>query len=307
MSISLDIALYLREKGKDYINLDLSTKAVLFILAFRVGSNPYTWISQKELAKELNINERNTRKHTSKLKELGLIIIDQDKKDKRKNLYRPAEFLVNYHKENSKKSRSNETYNFENTGLIRPTNNEDTGHIRPVFKEKNESQPIDNNEENQIKNSPKGTLKDKETLKDKTTQEQKRKKLVSREIVDIEIPDWIDKETWNDFKQHRISLDKPMTELSQKKMIKLLDKMRSRGQNIEDVLNQSIANSWQGVFEIKQIKEMSHGNQQSKPKSVAQRVWERNTAGLPEFENYRREREVPQSSEDFRSLTEFLF
>ena len=121
----------------------------------------------------------------------------------------------------------------------------------------------------------------------------------------VDLPDWLDKETWEDFKQYRKEIKKEMTELSQKKMIKILDKMRSKGQNVEDVLNQSIANRWQGVFEIKQFKEIQNGNQQSK--SVAQRVWERSTQGLPEFEKYRNQRELSSNSTDIRSTSEFLF
>lgn len=125
--------------------------------------------------------------------------------------------------------------------------------------------------------------------------------------VEIDLPDWLDKQTWEDFKQHRKEIKKPMSDLAQRKTINQLDKMRSKGQNAEDVLNQSIANGWQGVFEIKQFKEIAYGNQQPKFKSAAEKFWERNTAGLPEFENYRRGREISSDKTDICSSSEFLF
>jgi len=68
---------------------------------------------------------------------------------------------------------------------------------------------------------------------------------------EIELPDWLPKETWEEFKQHRKEMKKPMSTLAQKKTIAQLDKMRVNGQDIVSVINQSIANGWQGIFELK--------------------------------------------------------
>ena len=133
MSIALDLALYIREQKLDK-PLTTSERGVLFTLFFRVGSNPFTWISQKQLAIELDIIERNVRKLMSSIKTKGFIEISSDPKDKRKNLYRPSEFLINYHQQakrvQTKEYRSKSTYTFENTGQNRPVN---TGQNRPVL------------------------------------------------------------------------------------------------------------------------------------------------------------------------------
>jgi hypothetical protein len=126
-------------------------------------------------------------------------------------------------------------------------------------------------------------------------------------VAVVILPEWINNELWEDFKQFRKELKKPMTELMQKKMINRLEKMRSEGQNVEDVLNQSMANGWQGVFEIKSTMERNYGNQQSKVKSAAQRFWDRNTAGLPEYEKSSGKREISSDTTYLSSATDFLF
>ena len=128
-----------------------------------------------------------------------------------------------------------------------------------------------------------------------------------KQVAVVSLPEWIDKELWEDFKQFRKEMKKPMTELMQKKMINRLEKMRSEGQNVEDVLNQSIANGWQGIFEVKSTKERNYANQQQTSKSAAQRFWERNTEGLPEYDKTIREREISTDTEGLCAATDFLF
>lgn len=91
-------------------------------------------------------------------------------------------------------------------------------------------------------------------IKDKA-QPEKQVAVVSEQIV---LPDWLPSELWEEFKQHRKSMKKPMSDLAQKKTIKALDKMRAEGQDIVEVIEASIANGWQGVFSIKS-QGVSHG------------------------------------------------
>jgi phage replication O-like protein O len=56
---------------------------------------------------------------------------------------------------------------------------------------------------------------------------------------------------WKDFKEMRIKIRKPMTERAGELIINELDKL-SNNEDIQiDILNQSIMNSWQGVFPLK--------------------------------------------------------
>jgi DNA-binding MarR family transcriptional regulator len=107
MSIALDTALYIRENEVYYIDknrkshyLTASDRGYLFTLMFRVGSNPFTWISQEELAFEMGVTARPLKAALSKLFKLGLIVIEIDPQDRRKNRYRPADKLIDYHQKN---------------------------------------------------------------------------------------------------------------------------------------------------------------------------------------------------------------
>jgi hypothetical protein len=70
--------------------------------------------------------------------------------------------------------------------------------------------------------------------------------------VAVEIPDWIPKEPWQAFVEMRKKIRYPLTDYAIKQAIRELDKLRARGHPPEGVLNQSVLNSYRGLFEIKQ-------------------------------------------------------
>lgn len=125
MSIALDTALYLREQ-KSNNPLTLSERGMLFTLLFRVGSNANAWVSQETLAIELDVSERYIRTLTENIAAKGYIKIKQNPKDKRKNLYSPAKFLINYHQQENraqnKRYRNNCSSNSRDTGTTVPIN-----------------------------------------------------------------------------------------------------------------------------------------------------------------------------------------
>ncbi|HMH11458.1 MAG TPA: hypothetical protein VK553_12145 [Candidatus Nitrosopolaris rasttigaisensis] len=106
MSMLLDLGLFLRENNlfsinkktgeRKKVNITTAMRGFLFTLACRIGSDPYTWVSQETLADELDIKIHAVKILCKKATEMGLIDIDQNAKDKRKNLYKPASFLINY-------------------------------------------------------------------------------------------------------------------------------------------------------------------------------------------------------------------
>ena len=69
--------------------------------------------------------------------------------------------------------------------------------------------------------------------------------------VSIEIPDWIPLNDWNDFVAMRKQIKKPMTDRAKVIVLAKLQEMQNRGVDISVVLQNSIANNWQGVFEPK--------------------------------------------------------
>ena len=69
--------------------------------------------------------------------------------------------------------------------------------------------------------------------------------------VSAVVPDWMPLETWSEFVSMRQRIRKPMTPYAVDLMFKKLDKFRQSGQDVQKILEQSIVNSWQDVFELR--------------------------------------------------------
>lgn len=73
------------------------------------------------------------------------------------------------------------------------------------------------------------------------------------------LPEWLNREAWDEWVKYRKQKKNPLTELSIKKQLKLLEE--NKYDHIE-IINQSIQNGWTGLFEIKK---------QTAKKSLAER------------------------------------
>lgn len=87
------------------------------------------------------------------------------------------------------------------------------------------------------------------------------------------LPDWIPVELWDEYAKMRVKVRKPMTPGAAKLVIAKLESYRSRGIPIREVLEASILNSWQDVYEPK-------GGNHGKPK--AQDRQDTNTGNIAE-------------------------
>jgi len=67
----------------------------------------------------------------------------------------------------------------------------------------------------------------------------------------IEIPDWLNGDIWGEFLTHRKQIKKPATPRAQELLIKKLSDMQTAGENIQQVIEQSIMNGWIGLFPVK--------------------------------------------------------
>lgn len=66
------------------------------------------------------------------------------------------------------------------------------------------------------------------------------------------LPDWLPEEAWRDFVAHRKALKAPVTELSKKRLLATLEKLRAEGHDPVEVIDQSIATGkWTGLFAVK--------------------------------------------------------
>lgn len=91
------------------------------------------------------------------------------------------------------------------------------------------------------------------------TQDTKHKRSVTK--VTFVVPDWIPKDTWDEFIQMRNRIGKPATEYAKKLLADKLFKFKSKGQDVKQILEKSITSSWQDVYEIKQDENLSKTGQ----------------------------------------------
>jgi uncharacterized protein YdaU (DUF1376 family) len=91
---------------------------------------------------------------------------------------------------------------------------------------KHNHEPITNNQE---------TLKTKPTRKDKS----------------LALPDYLPAEVWEQFKAMRTKIRKPLTPEAERLLLLDVDAIRKSGHDPISAINNSIKNSWQGIFEPK--------------------------------------------------------
>lgn len=68
----------------------------------------------------------------------------------------------------------------------------------------------------------------------------------------VEIPDWMPVQQWEAFLEMRQRIRKPATAYAQKMLISKLSELKDQGHHPAAVLGQSIMNSWQGIFPLKE-------------------------------------------------------
>lgn len=96
------------------------------------------------------------------------------------------------------------------------------------------------------------------TTKDNINKPPKSPKKVSKKFDanDIELPEWLSVETWNSWVTYRKEIGKAIKSMQSVTMaINILLKSREMGYTPEEIINQSIACGWQGIFAPKQIKQ----------------------------------------------------
>lgn len=73
----------------------------------------------------------------------------------------------------------------------------------------------------------------------------KEKKDKKKEKNVIELPDWLDKNAWAEWEQHRKDIKKPQTALSRKKQLKVLSENKERQ---AEIIDRAINCGWTGLF-----------------------------------------------------------
>jgi len=190
-------------------------KPVLVALAEHIKDQPQCWPSMNRLAEMTGYDRRTVRRAIRKLQDCGLIEVET-----RPGL--PDKFTLNLSTTGVRESLGSESPQGQSdpgVGLESPG-----GGVR-VTQEVGQSDP-------RTGKNRKGTGREPE-----------------KEAV--ELPDWMPANLWADFVEHRRKTKAPMTDIAQQRALKKLAAMRSEGQNIEAVVEQSIINGWKGLFPVK--------------------------------------------------------
>lgn len=64
------------------------------------------------------------------------------------------------------------------------------------------------------------------------------------------LPSWMPLAAWDAYVEMRKKIRRPMTERAKELAVLRLDKLRQAGHDPEAVLDQSVFNSWQGLFPL---------------------------------------------------------
>ncbi|EPR6212889.1 replication protein, partial [Escherichia coli] len=84
--------------------------------------------------------------------------------------------------------------------------------------------------------------------------------------LETELPDWLSAETWLSWVTYRKEIGKSIkSRQSVTQAINVLSRSLEKGYTPEEIINQSIASSWQGIFEPKTPK----GKSQPRPQQRA--------------------------------------
>ncbi|EKT3178318.1 replication protein [Salmonella enterica] len=91
----------------------------------------------------------------------------------------------------------------------------------------------------------------KDTItKDSKDNSNKPPRAVSFDASSVQLPDWLSSIIWSSWVEYRRDLKKPIkSQQTVTQAINLLDRCRLNGYTPEEIINRSIANGWQGLFE----------------------------------------------------------
>ncbi|ENS4254195.1 replication protein [Salmonella enterica] len=86
--------------------------------------------------------------------------------------------------------------------------------------------------------------------KDNSNKPPKPPRAVSFDASSVQLPDWLSSIIWSSWVEYRRDLKKPIkSQQTVTQAINLLDRCRLSGYTPEEIINRSIANGWQGLFE----------------------------------------------------------
>ncbi|HDW1351329.1 TPA: replication protein [Klebsiella michiganensis] len=116
--------------------------------------------------------------------------------------------------------------------------------------------------------------KDNKDNKDNSNKPPKSPRAGSFDAASVQLPDWLSAVTWSSWVEYRRDLKKPIkSQQTVTQAINLLDRCRLNGYAPEEIINRSIANGWQGLFEPDGQAKRSRGTGQEDPHWNSPEAW----------------------------------
>jgi len=251
MSLLLDVVLFLREKSSQF-KLSPVQKVILFMLAGHIGKNKEWIIKQTELAKECELSLIGLKQNIKALIDKKIVTVTKiTTKNGKQNSYslnKNIMTLVCGDIPSVDEGKYADTYQEGGTRYAETYQGGYVGTYQVPCGEVLEPEIIQPLTEQQ--KTPKETYKikhkDKETIKKK----------FSEKII---LPEWLPENDWNDFLDHRAKLKAPMSIIAQRRGISSLMKLKEQGNDISEVLDQSIVNGWKGFFAVRKTNGVGNG------------------------------------------------
>lgn len=208
-------------------------------LAQYAGEKGEAFPSQETLGKELGVSERNARRYLKELED-NQIIQSVRKGLGQSNTYR---FLVH------KWMETNRTDMSSKRGQKRPINEDkfDLSDRTSLTSLTGQICPAATLEENHIRESGKRIKRKAEEPSFKN----EGSLCQSKPEPAPDIPQWVSRETWDEYLKIRASLKTPNTARALSMILKRLSEFKSHGHDPNAILEDSIMNGWKGVFEPK--------------------------------------------------------
>lgn len=247
MSLLFDTVIFLRNNASVLKILPLE-QIVLIQIAGHIGNNKDTWVSQAILAQECNTTPRNIRRIIASLIEKKFITSElHGRKNRYSIIIQHRLCSSSIDKDISKEHRTSRAYVDDESRTSRAYVIPDRGHPEPISYVNVSHTALEPVSVPGKMTNRKGTIKaNKQKIKE-----------TKKEIV--ELPSFLSAEQWQEYLDHRKSIKSPMTLLAQKKAINQLIKFEADGQDITEVLDQSIRNGWKGIFPVKILNGVKNG------------------------------------------------
>lgn len=80
-----------------------------------------------------------------------------------------------------------------------------------------------------------------------------------RKTIESNLPEWLDLNLWNSYRQHRRALKSPMTDKAEELALRTLEGLMGQGHDPRAVIEQSIERSWKGLFPLKDYQGNGNG------------------------------------------------